>query len=365
MTAEQSREHRDRKDYRAILWFFLVLFLGSSLLMGWLLLPFLSILVMGAVVTGVFRPLYLRLARRVPTALASLVTCVVIFFILFIPIVIFVGILSTEAYDMYVMARGAVLQNQIRSLFERSELLERVNVALSSLNIRLTGEEINQAIPELGKIVGLFLYEQANDIASNALRFLINFFFMLVVIYFLLIDGEKLTDWIVKMSPLPPEHEEKLMEKFKAMAGAILIGNGLCGLLQGLVGGITFAMFGLRSAFLWGAIMAVLAFLPIIGVGVIFIPAAIYLIVIGRIVAGIGLIMIYALLSGGVEYLLKPKLVGRRVQMHTLVVFLSIVGGLKLFGILGIIYGPLVVTAFLTLTDIYHTSYQIQLQPRQ
>jgi predicted PurR-regulated permease PerM len=356
----------DPKGRKAVVWFFLTLFLGSCLMMGWLLLPFLSILVMGAVVTGVFRPIYWRLAEgRAPPAVASLVTCVVIFCILFIPIVIFVGILSNEAYEMYLMARGAVLQNQIQSLFERSELLERINRALSSLNIRLTGEEIKESIPELGKIVGLFLYEQANAVASNLLRFLVNFFFMLVVVYFLLIDGEKLTQWVIDLSPLPPDHEEKLMEKFKAMAGAILIGNGLCGLLQGLIGGITFALFGLRSAFLWGAVMAVLAFLPIIGIGVIFIPAAIYLAVSGRILAGIGLLLIYALLSGGVEYLLKPKLVGRRVQMHTLLVFLSIVGGLHLFGILGIIFGPLVVTAFLTLTDIYHASYRIQLQPRQ
>jgi predicted PurR-regulated permease PerM len=83
----------------------------------------------------------------------------------------------------------------------------------------------------------------------------------------------------------------------------------------------------------------------------------------GRLGAGIFFIVFYIVLSGGIEYLFKPKLVGKRVQMHTLLVFLSIIGGLKLFGILGIIYGPLVVTAFLTLTDIYESSYQSIVEP--
>jgi len=106
-----------------------------------------------------------------------------------------------------------------------------------------------------------------------------------------------------------------------------------------------------------------LAFLPILGVGLVFIPAAIFLFLKGSIGAGIFFVIFYLVLSTGVEYLLKPRLVGKRVQMHTLLVFLSIIGGLRLFGILGIIYGPLTVTAFLTLTEIYRASYQDMVEP--
>jgi predicted PurR-regulated permease PerM len=109
--------------------------------------------------------------------------------------------------------------------------------------------------------------------------------------------------------------------------------------------------------------MALLAFLPIVGIGAIFLPAAIYLFLQGRIGTGIFFVLFYAVLSCGIEYFFKPKLVGQRVQMHTLLVFLAIIGGLKLFGILGIIYGPLVVTAFLTLSDIYESSYQRIVEP--
>ena len=142
------------------------------------------------------------------------------------------------------------------------------------------------------------------------------------------------------------------------MAHAILVGNGFCGLIQGVAGGLVFWAFGLQSPFLWGVIMALLAFLPIIGIGAVFVPTVIFLFLKGRVGVSIFFLFYYLILSGGVEYLLKPRIVGKKVQMHTLLVFLAIIGGLKLFGILGIIYGPLIATFFLTLTDIYHTSYQ-------
>ena len=181
---------------------------------------------------------------------------------------------------------------------------------------------------------------------------------MLMVIYFLLLDGEKLVAYIVDLSPLPSDQERLLIGKFRDIAGAILIGNGLGGVIQGALGGLLFWIFGLPSAFLWGVIMGLLAFLPIIGIGVIFIPTVIYLFLKGRIAASIFFLVFYFVLSMLVEYIYKPRLVGQRVKMHPLLVFFAIIGGLKLFGILGIIYGPLVVTGFLTLADIYRMNYQ-------
>jgi predicted PurR-regulated permease PerM len=264
------------------------------------------------------------------------------------------------------MGKNAVIGDQLKNLLESSRVstvFERANQILLSFNIELTGEEIFKAISDLGKTLGLYLFEQSRAVASNVIKFLIYFFFMLLIIYYLFIDGNKLMAFIIDLSPLPREQNEKLIQKFKDMAGAVIIGNGLSGLVQGILGGTVFALFGLKSPFLWGVIMALLAFLPILGIGAVFIPAAIYLFIKGQVAAGIFFIVFYIFLSGSVEYLLKPRLVGQRVNIHILLVFLAIIGGLKLFGILGIIYGPLVVTAFLTLTDIYHASYQKLVNP--
>lgn len=350
----------NRTSQNMILWFFLACFLISISLMGWLLSPFLSIIVLGAVVTGAFYPVYQRLTAhaKIRPGLASLLTCLLIFLVLFVPVVFFVGVLTQEAYDLIQLARSPDLTRFINTHFTNSALLERINPLLVNFDIVITGEELNKTISDIGRFVGLFLYDQARAIASNTLRFLADFFLMLLVIFFLLIDGPKLVQFLVDLSPLPEEQDNQLINKFNDMAGAVLVGNGLCGALQGLAGGVIFWLFGLPSAFLWGVIMALLAFLPIIGIGVVFIPTAIFLFLTGRTGSALIFLVCYLLLSGGVEYALKPKIVGNRVQMHTLVVFLSIIGGLKLFGILGIIYGPLIATAFLTLTEIYHKSYQ-------
>ena len=348
-----------------ILLFFLACFLISIFLLGWLLWPFLSIIILAAVVSGIFSPLYSRISHNgtVRPAIASFLTCCVIFCILFVPIVFFVSILSKEAYDLYLAAKDAMISPQIMALMEGSKVLEITNNVLANFNFQITVEELNTYISEIAKFVGLFLYDQARSIASNMMAFFIDFFLMLLVIYYLLVDGGRLISFIIDLSPLPNNQDQILLKKFKDMAGAILIGNGAGGLIQGLAGGIVFSIFGLPSPFLWGVIMGLLAFLPIIGIGIVFIPAAIYLFLKGRIASGIFFIVFYVVLSGGVEYFFKPKLVGQRVKMHTLLVFLAIIGGLKLFGILGIIYGPLVITAFLTLTEIYRTSYQTMVNP--
>lgn len=343
---------------KAIFWFFLALFLVSIFLLGKLLWPFVSVLIMGAVITGLFKPAFRYLAVRVGDTAASLFTCGLIVLIVFIPIVLFVGVLSREAYGLYLLGKNAALGDQLRNLMADNRLVEIGNRALAAFDTQITAEQVNGFLSESGKVVGLFLYQQASAIASNVLNFVVHFFFMILVVYYLLIDGDRLLTFIVDLSPLPDDEDDQLIAKFKDMAGAVLVGNGLCGLIQGIAGGLVFTMAGLPSAFLWGVIMGLLAFLPIVGIGIVFIPAALLLMLKGRFLAGVLFIVFYVVLSGGVEYILKPKIVGHRVKMHTLLVFLAILGGLKLFGILGIIYGPLVVTGFLTLTDIYHANYQ-------
>ena len=115
---------------------------------------------------------------------------------------------------------------------------------------------------------------------------------------------------------------------------------------------------GISSPILWGGVMAILAFLPILGIGLVLVPAAVIFYLKGQVGAAIFMLIFYGFLSFSVEYLLKPWMVGERVKMHTLLVFLSILGGLSVYGVLGIIYGPLIVTAFLSLADIYRKNYR-------
>ncbi|MBT8340997.1 MAG: AI-2E family transporter [Desulfatitalea sp.] len=343
-----------------ILWFFLICFIITIFGMGWLLSSFIPILILGAVGASVCYPLYATIHRppRIGAPVAAFATCFIVFLILFIPIVFFVGSLTQQALGLYEMAKGAVFNDQINTLLTETHLLERINTVLSNFNYELTGNEIKNGVSEIVRQVGFFLYEQARNIASNTLSFVINFFLMLMVIYFLLVDGRPLVSYIIDLSPLPMDQERLLIGKFRKMTHAVLIGNGIAGVLQGVFGGVLFWISGFPSAFLWGVIMGLLAFIPIVGIGVVFIPTIIYLVAKGRIALSIVFIVFYLVVSGCTEYLFKPRLVGKQVKIHPLLIFFAIIGGLKMFGLLGIIYGPLMVTAFLTMADIYRANYQ-------
>ena len=342
--------------------YFLAIFLITIFLVGKVLWPFLSILILAFVLTGIFYPVYSFFCKKIPATFASILTCTVIFLVVFLPLVFLIGALSKEAYNLYLMGTDPAFSKELKVLFQNSQIMERVEGVLGRFDIKLGPEQLNAGLTELGRTVGLFLYQQASAVASNALKFVVNFLFMLLVIFFLLIDGHKLIEFVVDLSPLPEDQDRKLMGKFHAMASVVLVVNGISGLMQGVLGGMVFAFFGLSSPLLWGFIMAVLAFFPIVGIAVVFLPAAVFLFLKGKIYSAIFFLAFYVLLSGIVEYLVKPKMVGNKVKMHTLLVFLAVLGGLKVFGILGIIYGPLVVTAFLTLTDIYRSSYEMYLK---
>jgi predicted PurR-regulated permease PerM len=213
-------------------------------------------------------------------------------------------------------------------------------------------------ISDMSKTAGLFIYGKASGWAANIMSFVFQFSILIMVIFFLLKELDRLIEFLTRLSPLPKEQDELLMNKFMELAGVILVGNGISGVFQGVLGGFFFAMLELNSPVLWGSVMAVLAFLPIFGIGGILVPTAAILLINGHSGQAITTLVFYGLLAFSVEYLLKPKFVGSQVKMHTLLVLLAILGGMSLFGILGIIYGPLIVTAFLTLADIYLKEYK-------
>ena len=348
-----------QKPSRMVLNYFLLLFLGSLLLLGRLLWPFLSILILSFLLAGIFQPVYQFLRRYLSDSMASLSTCLIIILLVFIPLIFFIGALSTETFALYQLSKGTNLNEKLRELVFESNLMIRVQDILAGYGIVLEPEKIGNALTDLSGKTGLFMFNLAKTWAADVMLLIFNFLMMLIAIYFLLSDSDRLINYILRLSPLPDEQERQLIQKFKQIAGAVLVGNGICGLIQGVLGGVLFAVFGLSSPILWGGIMLILAFLPIFGIGLVLIPTGAFLILKGQMAQGFFTLFFYATVSFGVEYLLKPKLVGHKVKMHTLLVFLAILGGLKLFGFLGIVYGPLIIATFLTMAEIYQSNYKI------
>jgi predicted PurR-regulated permease PerM len=357
---ETQPEKEPRKPFSPLVFrYFLLLFLVSFLLLGRLLWPFFSILIISFLLTGLFQPVFKFFHERLRFSgqFSSLVTCWLIVLVVFVPLMIFVLALSKEVLGLYPLIKGKNLALLMQQLLEENQSIGRIKDIFAGFGIELHPERITGVFSEFGKVAGLFLYNQASAWAANIMNFVFSFFMMIIVIFFLLIDQEKFISYILDLSPLPDQQERQLFRKFEEIAKAVLVGNGLCGLLQGFLGGVAFMFLGISSPILWGGVMAILAFLPIFGIGLVLVPTAIVFFLKGSVGMGIFMLIFYVSLSFSVEYILKPWMVGERVKMHTLLVFLSIIGGLGVYGVLGIIYGPLIVTTFLSLAEIYRKNY--------
>jgi predicted PurR-regulated permease PerM len=349
----------DKKFSPLVFRYFLLLFLVSFLLLGQLLWPFFSILILSFLLTGLFQPVFKLLHERLKFSqqFSSLVTCFLITVVVFVPLMLFVLALSREVLGLYPLIKGKNLALMLQQLLLENQTVIRLKEIFAGFGIEFHPERVTSSLSEVGKAAGLFLYNQASFWAANIMNFVFSFFMMIIVIFFLLIDQERFITYILDLSPLPDQQERQLFKKFEEIAKAVLVGNGLCGLIQGFLGGALFMFFDISSPILWGGVMAILAFLPIFGIGLVLVPTAIIFFLKGEAGIAIFLLIFYAALSFSVEYLLKPWMVGERVKMHTLLVFLSILGGLSVYGFLGIIYGPLIVTAFLSFAEIYRKNY--------
>ncbi len=341
--------------------FFLISLICSSALLVRLFWTYISAIVLALLIASISYPVYYFVKRllRGRDNSAALITSFFILFVLVVPVGWFVGTLSNEAFDFYQYTSDSVSLKEIQKACQSDSIwAQRLRKIGQITGVEFTPDTVQKLANALGKQVGLFLYNQITSMASNILSLMIHFFLMIMTIYYLFRRGKELKDYIGQLLPVPHEQMEKVVDKFQETGKAIIVGNGLSGIAQGILGGFGFFLFGINSPFLWGTIMVLMAFLPIIGASIIFVPAAAILMLQGNVGAGIGFLIYNLFYSSIIEYLIKPRMIGKGMQMNSLLVFIGIIGGLKLFGILGIVYGPLIITIFLTLAEIYRLEYK-------
>ncbi len=339
---------------------FLALLLLALLLVLRILLPFAAVILVALATAGLVAPASRRLQKLLGghRRLAALLICLLLMAAVLVPILLTVEAVSQEALGFYRLTTVQLSEESFLQVLERhQDTIDRVNRALAPLGIRFTAERIYDDLATVGVKLGGFFYRQGVSLAKGLARLVFAFAFWLLILFYLLVDGKKLWAWLQAVLPIPIEHQRLVAERFTGMAGSILVGNGLAGILQGLVGALVFAAAGIPGPVLWGVVMAVLAFIPIVGISLVYIPVSLILLAGSGLPAALEVFVPLFIVATVVEYWLKPMLVGRRAQMHTLLVFLSILGGLDAFGPSGLVLGPLLMTGFLTLVELYCESY--------
>lgn len=335
--------------------------LGVSLIFVLMIWDFLMALFLAAILSGMFHPLYRRVSRRLGRrkSLAALATIALVFGGVIVPLIAFSAIVADQALRLSQIARPWVEQNFAR-VTELDYLMEHLP-ALEAL--RPYRDEISAKIGELAGRAGSLAVAIVTAAARKTATFVLMLFVVMYSMYFFLKDGRKVLDKMMYYLPLEPKDETRLVRQFVSVSRATIKGTLVIGLIQGVLGGLAFAALGLEGAAFWGTVMAVLSTIPGLGHGLVWVPAAIYLAALDRWGAAIGLFVWGAAVIGSIDNFLRPRLVGKDTELPDLLVLVSTLGGLLLFGAVGFVVGPIVAALFVTVWDLYGTTFQDVLPP--
>lgn len=330
--------------------FLLLLGLGITILFYWMIKSFLVALLIAAILAALLHPFYLRLVDRLGgrESMASGLTVLLSLFMVIIPVVLFLGILVGEAIHVSDSASEWVSQVQ------QSESLQKKLEEDPDLQKLLPyQDEIMDKAGELAARAGSFVASGLAAGARGTAEFFLMFFIMLYSMFFFLIEGPKLLNFTLRFTPLSSDDQNSLLGTFASVGRATLKGTVIIGIVQGGLAGLSFWVAGIDSVVFWGAVMAVLSIIPGIGAALIWVPAVIYLALNGQTVEAVGVGLWCAIVVGTIDNLLRPLLIGKDTEMPDLLVMLTTLGGLALFGPAGIIIGPIIGALYMTVWKLW------------
>ncbi len=328
--------------------FFIILTLSLLAVSFFIFKPYLGIIFISAVLTVIFHPLYEKFLGwfKDRKSLSAGATLVVIVFAIILPVIFLSTIIFTEAVDLYnSLVFGGGFQKVVVSV---DALYSRVFGQFFPADTSI-GLNLNTYFESaLSWIIGNF-----NSIFSVVFQGFLGFILILITVYYLLINGRSIKKNIVEWSPLPDQHDEELIKTLKSSVDAVIRGRFLVSIAQGFFLAIGFMIFGVPHPVLWGFVGAIASLVPILGTSLITIPAAGYMFLVGSTGAGIGVLIWGALAVGLIDDVLSFLILKRGIKIHPLFVLFSIFGGIELFGLIGFLAGPVIVSAFLAILKIY------------
>lgn len=324
----------ERKEKKYVFTIFFILVAAASLF----LIKSFAISVIGAILLAyIFYPLYKKLRSIVRSKnLAALLTTIIVVVILIIPVVFAANALLNESLQFFRTVRTAELGG-----------LDQLASKISS------DVEIQTYVKDLVTKMSLSVAKGTSDFIFTLPRKILSLFVMLFTMFYLLKEGAELVVNVGKHIPLKESHQANIAKRINSVLYASIFGIVVIAFVQGVLGAIGFWIFDMRSPILWGSVMVVLAMLPLIGTYIVWLPAALYKIYIGDTFNGIGLLLYGTLIVSTIDNIIRPKIVSERGRIHPVFVLLGVLGGLEVFGLLGLILGPIILSVFVVLVEIY------------
>lgn len=327
-------------------YFFFGLLSATIIFVFFIFRPFWIILILGASFSIVLLPVYKWFKKyHSPNWLASLLTLFFFIIVLCIPL----------------FAIGSIVFNQSQNLYHSAIANGNATPFITSV-----GNKINQFLPNditfnINDKISAFISYLTNNIAtifSTTITTIFSFVLLLLAIFYFLKDGESWKETMLRLSPLSEGADEKIVNKLYHTINGVLKGYILIAFIQGTLMGAGLAIFHVPDPAIWAVIAGIAAIIPPLGTAVVSVPAVIFLFVTGHIGAAIGLLIWAILIVGTGDNVLKPYIVGRKIDVPSFLILFSVLGGIAFLGPVGILIGPLAVSMLYTLTEIYQKEFK-------
>jgi predicted PurR-regulated permease PerM len=336
-----------------IIFFILLAFITGVL--AYVLQPFFFAVFWAILIASVFAPLYKFINKKItnPNLCASL-TMVGIVICLIVPVVLLIDLLIMETIDIY-QSFNSYSSNWMGTL---SEALKALSKKPIFAKLHLNQAFLISKSQEAFKFLTDYVFNHVSDFTQNTILIVVQFAVMLYSLFFFLRDGGKLATIIKENIPVDNKHLDHFINQFLTTAKSSLKFTFVIGGIQGALGGIIFYITGIERALIWGVLMFALSIVPAIGCTLIWAPAGVIMLLLGNIWQGVTILVFGALVISSVDNLLRPVFVGRDTQMHSLLIFLSTLGGIAAFGFSGFILGPVIASLFLAAWELFPEIYQ-------
>ena len=343
--------------------FLLLLAIAISLVFFRMIQSFVLALLLAAVLAGLAHPSYGRVLKKVKgrKSLAAAVTMLLGLVLVIAPLMLLMTIVAGEAAEISAAARPWI-DYQIEHSGEWEQRLAGIPLVAKLAPYR---EDILAKAGELGGKAANFAVTGLASGTRGTAKFFVLLFMMLYGMFFFLQEGATILDRALHYVPISDGDKRRMLETFTTVSRASLKGTAIIGLIQGALGGVAFAVVGIPGPVFWGLMMAVLSVLPGVGPAIIWVPAVIYLAVEGQLGPAIGLGLWCLIVVSTIDNFLRPWLVGKDTKMPDLLVLLGTLGGLVLFGAVGIIIGPIIAALFVTIWELFGAAVEQTRKPSE
>jgi len=351
-----TKEKMDFQKVRTKFFFGLILIFAVAFF--YIIAPYSYPIFWAAIFAIMFYPLYKFVLQHIKMpSLSAGITTVIAFVAVLLPLFGVGMLLIREASDLYTEITNT----------EQLMSLEGIQGSASSLPyigpyIEENLDQITANITTGAKNVSIWIVKNLGTITQSSFQFFFMLFIMFYTLFYFLKDGKEILHKLLYLSPLGDEYEEMLYERFTSTARATLKGTFIIGGIQGTLGGILFWLTGIEGALIWGVLMIFLSIIPAAGSALVWVPAGIIMLLLGNTWEGLTILLFGGLVISTIDNLLRPALVGRDIQMHSLLVLFSTLGGITIFGITGFVIGPVITALFLSIITIYEHYYKKELK---